>query len=66
MESEVILMADINYRYKMCESSITNSAWYFQLEQLRLMGIEDETACLHALAATNGDLQAALDILYSQ
>ena len=30
------------------------------------MGITDETACLHALAATGGDLQAALEILYSQ
>lgn len=38
----------------------------FQLEQLRLMGIEDEVACLHALAAANGDLQAALEILYSK
>ena len=38
----------------------------FQLEQLRRMGILDETACLHALAATGGDLQAALEILYSQ
>jgi len=37
-----------------------------QLQQLRMMGIEDETACLHALAAADGDLQAALEILYSQ
>ena len=45
------------YQVKSCVS---------QLEQLRLMGIHDETACLHALAATDGDLQAALEILYSQ
>ncbi len=37
-----------------------------QLVQLRLMGITDETACLHALSATGGDLQAALEILYSK
>ena len=36
------------------------------LEQLHMMGITDDAACLHALEATGGDLQAALEILYSR
>jgi len=34
-----------------------------QLEQLHVMGITNDAACLHALEATEGDLQAALEIL---
>ena len=46
---------------------ITLIAWSFvlfsQLEQLHIMGITDDAACLHALEATGGDIQAALEIL---
>ena len=34
-----------------------------QLQQLHRMGITDEATCLHALEATNGNLEAALELL---
>ena len=34
-----------------------------QLQRLFAMGITDEAACLHALDATNGDLNAAIELL---
>ena len=37
-----------------------------QLMQLHSMGISDDAACLQALEATGGDLEAALEILYSK
>ena len=37
-----------------------------QLIQLHSMGISDDSACLQALEATGGDLEAALEILYSK
>ena len=36
-----------------------------QLAQMRDMGITDEAAARQALLVTGGDLQAALDLLFS-
>ena len=40
--------------------------FFLQLMQLHSMGISDDAACLQALEATGGDLEAALEILYSK
>lgn len=37
--------------------------WDREIAQMREMGIEDEALCRHALEATNGDIQAAIDII---
>ncbi|XP_030621922.1 ubiquitin-like protein 7 [Chanos chanos] len=42
-----------------------SSRWQSQLQQLRDMGIQDEELMLRALQAANGNLQAALDIIFS-
>ncbi|XP_076444318.1 ubiquitin-like protein 7 isoform X2 [Babylonia areolata] len=42
-----------------------NSALEAQLQQLRDMGITDENVARQALTATNGDLQAALEIIFA-
>lgn len=34
-----------------------------QLAQLRGMGVVDEAACVHALEATGGNVEAALEVL---
>lgn len=39
--------------------------WQTQMQQLRDMGIQDESLALRALTATNGDLQSALEIIFS-
>ncbi|KAK9958291.1 hypothetical protein ABG768_010426 [Culter alburnus] len=39
--------------------------WQTQMQQLRDMGIQDENLALRALTATNGDLQAALEIIFA-
>ncbi|XP_059420296.1 ubiquitin-like protein 7b isoform X2 [Carassius carassius] len=39
--------------------------WQTQMQQLRDMGIQDEEVALRALTATNGDLQAALELIFS-
>lgn len=39
--------------------------WQTQMQQLRDMGIQDEALALRALTATNGDLQAALEIIFA-
>ena len=36
-----------------------------QVEQMREMGITDENVARQALMATNGDLQAAIDLIFS-
>ncbi|KAH8027201.1 hypothetical protein HPB51_003643 [Rhipicephalus microplus] len=36
-----------------------------QLQQLRDMGIANDATCLQALVATGGDVQAALELLFS-
>ena len=45
---------------------VTITCKFFQLIQLHSMGISDNAACLQALEATGGDLEAALEILYSK
>lgn len=39
--------------------------WQTQMQQLRDMGIRDEELALRALQATDGDLQAALDLIFA-
>ncbi|XP_067275602.1 ubiquitin-like protein 7b [Pseudorasbora parva] len=39
--------------------------WQTQMQQLRDMGIQDEALALRALTAANGDLQAALEIIFA-
>ncbi|KAA0714794.1 Ubiquitin-like protein 7 [Triplophysa tibetana] len=39
--------------------------WQSQMQQLRDMGIQDEELALRALAATNGNLQAALELIFA-
>ncbi|XP_051953165.1 ubiquitin-like protein 7b isoform X1 [Xyrauchen texanus] len=39
--------------------------WQSQMQQLRDMGIQDEDLALRALTATNGDLQAALELIFA-
>ena len=43
--------------------SVFITCLFFQLEQLHVMGVTDDATCLHALEATKGDLQAALELL---
>lgn len=39
--------------------------WQSQLQQLRDMGIQDEELMLRALQATDGDIQAALELIFA-
>ncbi|TSL75332.1 Ubiquitin-like protein 7 [Bagarius yarrelli] len=39
--------------------------WQTQMQQLRDMGIRDEVLALRALQATDGDLQAALELIFA-
>lgn len=39
--------------------------WAKQLQQMRDMGITDQIVAIQALEATNGDVQAAVNIIYS-
>ncbi|KAK3548846.1 hypothetical protein QTP70_021041 [Hemibagrus guttatus] len=39
--------------------------WQMQMQQLRDMGIRDEELALRALQATDGDLQAALELIFA-
>ena len=48
------------------EYNLHPSSMIYQLIQLHAMGITDDAACLQALEATGGDLEAALEILYSK
>ena len=62
---------ELSHRYQLQvslqpSSIIIKSLCLLQLDQLHLMGITDDAACLRALSATGGDLQAALEIFYSQ
>ncbi|KAL3865642.1 hypothetical protein ACJMK2_043010 [Sinanodonta woodiana] len=41
-----------------------NAAMQTQVQQMREMGIEDEAVARHALQATNGDMQAAIDLIF--
>ncbi|XP_065139017.1 ubiquitin-like protein 7b isoform X1 [Paramisgurnus dabryanus] len=45
--------------------SALQGRWQSQMQQLRDMGIQDEELALRALAATNGDLQAALELIFA-
>lgn len=44
---------------------VSQGRWQTQMQQLRDMGIQDENLALRALTATNGDLQAALEIIFA-
>ncbi|XP_028812229.1 ubiquitin-like protein 7b [Denticeps clupeoides] len=48
-------------------SSVTSmqGRWQSQMQQLRDMGIRDEELMLRALQATNGDIQAALELIFA-
>lgn len=46
-------------------SSLQQGRWQPQMQQLRDMGIQDEEVALRALTATNGDLQAALELIFA-
>lgn len=39
--------------------------WQNQMQQLRDMGIQDEELMLRALQATDGDIQAALELIFA-
>ncbi|KAL1256429.1 hypothetical protein QQF64_011974 [Cirrhinus molitorella] len=39
--------------------------WQTQMQQLRDMGIQNEEIALQALTATNGDLQAAIELIFA-
>ncbi len=39
--------------------------WSTQLQQMRDLGINDEIVAIQALEATNGDVQAALNLIFS-
>ncbi|XP_043120712.1 ubiquitin-like protein 7b isoform X2 [Puntigrus tetrazona] len=45
--------------------SSAQGRWQAQMQQLRDMGIQDEEVALRALTAVNGDLQAALELIFS-
>ena len=40
-------------------------SWATQMQQLRDLGINDEIIALQALEATDGDVQAAINIIFS-
>lgn len=39
--------------------------WQSQMQQLRDMGIQDEELMLRVLQATDGDIQAALELIFA-
>ncbi len=39
--------------------------WATQLQQMRDLGINDEIVAIQALEATDGDVQAAINIIFS-
>ncbi|XP_025116021.1 LOW QUALITY PROTEIN: ubiquitin-like protein 7 [Pomacea canaliculata] len=45
---------------------VQNAALDAQVQQLRDMGFQDENLARQVLAATNGDIQAALDLIFAQ
>lgn len=44
---------------------LCQSRWQSQMQQLRDMGIQDEELMLRALQATDGDIQAALELIFA-
>lgn len=44
---------------------VPQGRWQTQMQQLRDMGIRDEELALRALQATDGDLQAALELIFA-
>lgn len=44
---------------------VCQGRWQSQLQQLRDMGIQDEELMLRALQATDGDIQAALELIFA-
>lgn len=44
---------------------ICQGRWQSQMQQLRDMGIQDEELMLRALQATDGDIQAALELIFA-
>ncbi|XP_012993352.1 ubiquitin-like protein 7 isoform X2 [Esox lucius] len=49
----------------MSSMSSLQGRWQSQLQQLRDMGIQDEELMLRALQATDGDIQAALELIFA-
>lgn len=45
--------------------SALQGRWQSQMQQLRDMGIQDEELMLRALQATDGDIQAALELIFA-
>ncbi|KAG7281391.1 hypothetical protein CRUP_020803 [Coryphaenoides rupestris] len=43
----------------------TPGRWQSQIQQLRDMGIQDEELMLRVLQATDGDIQAALELIFA-
>ena len=55
-------------RGPLSESDISSFYLYVfqqQVEQMREMGITDENVARQALLATNGDMQAAINLIFS-
>lgn len=46
-------------------STVSSDRWSTQLQQLRDMGIDDHTKAIRALEITNGDVQAAINLIFS-
>lgn len=46
-------------------SLVPQGRWQSQMQQLRDMGIQDEELTLRALQATDGDIQAALELIFA-
>lgn len=44
---------------------VLQGRWQSQMQQLRDMGIQDEELMLRALQATDGDIQAALELIFA-
>jgi len=44
---------------------VCQGRWQSQMQQLRDMGIQDEELMLRALQATDGDIQAALELIFA-
>lgn len=52
-------------RYSVNAFLFCQGRWQSQMQQLRDMGIQDEELMLRALQATDGDIQAALELIFA-
>ncbi|XP_053202525.1 ubiquitin-like protein 7 [Panonychus citri] len=48
------------------QQSLSRSDMSHQIGQMRELGLTDENVCLQALIATNGDVQAAVELIFSE